>query len=557
MKKNYKDLKKQITDIDKVFESFNPKEEHQDEIKDLLMKYKTYKKVIDTTMCKRANLLLPSEENNEIEELKEKINVLKEGNRLLKIVDNFYEGLNFSKILNDIDNPVTLEEFNINIEKIINQLKEIGINLSERDFNYTLNVNRYMKVLFEEINKDDRSTLEKNMKKVFDSIYWDNHDILKDISINIKNMLRLNEKQIVEYSIKMKDKYFSDNGIDESTIEDQLDSLKYQRDDLIDTDKYNILNKFISGEYNVNDFLVSSDALSTNRNKLISEEIYNEMSEEEKDDFYKNVDDLCKNLFEYKSYEKYKYLVTNMKKIHDKKDQYKGIYEEKLKTIETINSDKKKLTDQLFKLNEKYLKISNKKTNLLFSESKKDKSLMDLAVSVKGVEQDINRKLNEIRVESANLEKTKFENLIADKINENCTVYDVLKLYKDNYIELLLAIKEKKKDIKEEELNEEINNFYDFINSPYMKIIKIMNFINLEEFNKIIEEKYKLFNFNIKIDKVESAAFKELEEACNFINFYDHVYKSGYSASTYKLILENKDKVIEDEKVVEVDEVLE
>ena len=556
MKKNYKDLKKQIDSIDKLIESFDPKEEHQDDIQDLLMKYRTYKKVVDTVMYKKANELLPNSANLEIDNLKEKINVLKEGNKLLKIVDNFYEGLEFSKILNDIDHPVTLEEFNNNIEKIINILKEIGITLSERDFNYTLNVNRYMKVLFEELNNNDKNTLEKNMKKVFDSIYWDNHDILKDISINIKNMLRLNEKKIIEYSTKKKNDYFNNNNLDESTIEDQLDSLKFKRDNLIDIDKFNILDKFISNEYNVNDFLDNSEVLLTNRNKLIDENKFNEMTIEEKEDFYKNVNDLSKNLFEYKSYEKFKYLVTNMKKIYDKKDQYKGIYDEKLKTIETVNADKKKLSDQLFKLNDKYLKTSNKNTSILFNESKKEKMLLDLATKIKGIEQDINRKLNEIRTESVNLEKTKFENLIASKINENCTVYDVLKMYKDNYIELLLAIKEKKKDIKEEELTSEINDFYDFINSPYMKIIKIMNFINLEEFSKIIEEKYKLSNFNIKIDKIDSPSFKELEDACNFIDFYNNINNSGYSASTYKLILDNKDNVIE-EKVIEVDEVLE
>ena len=80
---------------------------------------------------------------------------------------------------------------------VIKKFEEVGITLKLADFNYSIFVEQYMKVFFEERNNGNVKSTK--IKEKFEEVYWECSDIIVHIELNLRNIYLNNKANIDKY----------------------------------------------------------------------------------------------------------------------------------------------------------------------------------------------------------------------------------------------------------------------------------------------------------------------------------------------------------------------
>ena len=327
---------------------------YQEKLKELTNTYNDILKLIEKEMHIR-------EEKYQDFKINELINITKTKKENLYnnlyILDNTtpYEKSNLSKLLYALDNffDNDLESVNNIIKQIILIFKNINIELTIKDFNYTYYVNLYMTKFLE--NKS-----QEELKLCFEDIYFKAPTLFKQISLNFKYLYYTNIKKFLDYYKNLENKMLENTSSKE--IYNKFFNLNDEYLKLVLEDKYTISNKLINGEFNIKNYtkenIINTFKLFINKD-ILEENIIN----------YKDIMlKLLKSLIEYQGYLKYSFIIDDLKNKYNNKDKYKNISLDKYKELN-------KKQNNLFKINKKinkllYGRFKNKnKANLLITTS--------------------------------------------------------------------------------------------------------------------------------------------------------------------------------------------
>ncbi|MEG1309644.1 MAG: hypothetical protein RSD06_02050, partial [Bacilli bacterium] len=335
MKNNYEEILDRINLITQASSNIE-----KGKIENIKKEVLIYRELVLKALRALSEVNLPVIKNKQIDVLELQKNKYLEYFKLKKACQNFKESLGINKIIYEIDNPKTLEGFNSNLKKIIEILLNIEIKVNEESFTYTPYVTNYMKEFFKEYNKED---FNKNMKSSFDGIYWENNEILSDISLNIKVILNQNEKSIKEKSNIKLTNFIKEKSIDESTAIEKLDKIKFELEELKRIEPVNIKELFLLKGENPEDYTKESANIVEARRKFITDEAFNNLGADKKEIFFENIYDLYNNIIEFENVHKFSFMLDSLKTIFLQKDSIKGVYQNKLKTIEKQEKEKEKL----------------------------------------------------------------------------------------------------------------------------------------------------------------------------------------------------------------------
>ena len=144
---NFQEISKVVEKIDTEKEILsalprnNEKNEQKylEKVKELEKKYKKYKTEIREYLEKEYNSYIKVEENSEIELLKGRINTIEKVLYLLSDEKNSLEKMNLDRILYNLSRYYrnNLDDVNKEISECIRMFREVEINLTEDDFNYS------------------------------------------------------------------------------------------------------------------------------------------------------------------------------------------------------------------------------------------------------------------------------------------------------------------------------------------------------------------------------------------------------------------------------------
>ena len=141
-----------------------------------------YKNKIFEELKRRVNVLLPSNRNEYFTQEENKLESLKD----LLIYSNKYMSDNFKIGLYDLTSKlvknVSFDLLNDTIDKFISSFRAMNINLTIKDFSYTMYLKEYFETYFKTTDEVDR-------KEKFESIYWECPNLVDEIRSNMFNII--------------------------------------------------------------------------------------------------------------------------------------------------------------------------------------------------------------------------------------------------------------------------------------------------------------------------------------------------------------------------------
>ena len=285
-----------------------------------------------------------------------------------------------------MDNSNILEIFNNAVIDLLEILKSLNITVMKEDFNYTEYVNKYMAALLDNKDNNDYKLV---MKNVFDGIYWEEHEILDNVSINIKQIIANHEKQIKENTEKKLIEFVTLNNINTETAFIEIKELKNLIQDLKNSDPYYVKDLFINDKVDPYKYLPESEYIK----KIINyfNPNYDKLNLDSKKEFLNNAYSFKYNLDEYKEFMKYQFLITEVKELLQNKLSKKDVYPEIVRNLNKSLKERETLQKQYIKLMNSKEIILSKKANTYVTEKKKIRVYYHLSETGKEYYEDMKK----------------------------------------------------------------------------------------------------------------------------------------------------------------------
>lgn len=466
---------------------------YKERIEELLLTYNNDLSLIKEEINKRKKQYLEISKPEELSEIEKSLTSLSQEIPIIRDYSSPYEKSGLDRILYKLGHyyNIDLSLVNQNIQLAINIFKKVDIDLTSSSFIYSFYANKYLdKVLTTQKNT---TTYQEELKDLFESIYWKCPDIINHITLNFKYLYYLNEKKFKSYyetiSLSLKEK----------NINSSYQNLIIKKDNIINNNKYFLINSILNNEINPSDY--NKEKINKITEEIIPSGVYQE----------EDIISLYNTLNEYLKVSSLDYLINDLKSLLEKKSEYKGIYQKKRKEI--LKKEK-----ELFKENNKIIKLITK------NNIKKFNYYNNLS----------NNNILILKDLYEELEKDYFlEELL--KLNEDATILDLLTLASTNYNYLIELFKKKEKD-PEKEL-EKINSI---INSPYLNLVNNLYIKDEKDIPIIIIDKYNLYNFKLTKDMLKEENIKTLIQNLKYIITNIYLKNNNLDEDKIKFIKESE-----------------
>ena len=484
-------------------------DKYLEKILQLRKEYETYQEKIESIFKKRYKKATDVQNSKEVENLIIRLNTIENTLYLLSDEKTSYERMELDKIIYKIGRyyKENLQNINQQIEEVIQKFKKVEIEIDLSDFDYSIYVEQYMKVFFEEREKGNINS--SRLKEKFEEIYWKCPDLIIHIELNIRNLYFKNEIQIDKYYKKERNELLKKwQKTPEQVINLYLD-IKKQKMEKLAQDKKILLDKFLNAELNIKDY--AQEKVQANYLRILTPAKL-ETSQEE---IEKEIFELLNSLYEYKNYLHFKFIIDDLKKNYLQRENYKKVYDDIKKRIE---KDEKKLNKKMAK-------------NSLFRIKKKETKQTA----------EHNQMILDIKKTYKELDLNKFYNKIYSSLNENPSIYEVLNLANSYYSYLTSCMIKNDKTIVQEKIDEEVEKLNEFLKNPYNNIINNLTITEEKDIALIIKDRYKLLSFNIEKEDFTEKSIDEMIGVLENIVISINLKKSGLTVEDIEEIIALRD----------------
>lgn len=435
---NRKKYRTQLTSIKKKYEE--KKEETQGYI---ILKNGSLKKKYD----------IPHEDSltKQITDLEKKISYFNPYHDAYEILglDKLFYGLH-----KYYDNDLTI--YNNNTNKILDIFEQVGVSLKPSDFYFSDSIEKYLDVLIRERKNGNYNSVV--IKDTFEDLFWKNHNMMRYILLNFKQIYYANEKKFNDYVKKVQQEIISQYNSFDGLLEKYQDLIAKSNNSYL-TNRGVFYRKFINKEITTNDF--DKEKIE----KKVSEYFNNNVVKNAKETFLKLYASINEEMFIFRN----KFVLDEVDKLYKEKDSYKNL----------VSTTKKEIANIEKSIYKKRKKINGKG---LFKKKNNDGILT----------KEIEDSLVELDNKYDELDENRYKEKIGSMINP--TVKDYLLLGK-SYMFMEQITKEKEND-PDYYINDIEKNIY----CPYEVLVDNINYGNVETLNLIVYDKYRLLGLNLTTD---------------------------------------------------------
>ena len=477
-----------------------------------------YRNAVLSIMKDKAMSLMPQDKTQDYEVSKNLVSSLYDAViKSNKYLDYSFK-MGFSSIIEKIDDGISLSVLNNCLKEYISKFDAMNIKLSLDDFSYTMFTRKYMEEYFKS-SKDNDEELSNNMRRVFDSIYWECPNLSYQLRLNLIDILDKYKKEIGIYLDSNTTKLLHSFECNDINIVNKYIDERIKLGITKASDPYYILNSFLDGTRNIDDYLVGSEAREKNYNTYCNGN-YNDLSDSDKTKF----NDACKDLFTtlvlLKKYYRYMPIINDLLKKYPDKD--KNITEAKANDKELDASNKNRI-----KIYNNYLKANGVGFLAKYNPNEIKANKVKINEEVKKYSELYNKKLGyDI---SVNLDKF---------INESSSMYDLFMTAASSFDYLVKQLKLicSKEEDNEFDLDKEINLFFRFLYNPSNEFLRKIPCFSGNKIEDIVSEKYKLLGLNINSTDISKAQLDDTMSTITYINLIQNVNSSTLSLEDMNFI---------------------
>lgn len=443
------------------------------------------------------------------EDLEKQLNQLERLEKIKKIKDAMdnaktpYAKMKLDKSIHNLKRfyRKNLDTVNNEIKKCIELFSQVGVVLTVKDFNFTPYVNQYMSKIFSELQKGNFDSNAINAE--FEEIYWKCPDIITHIQLNIRYIFLKKEDCIARFFKDQACKTLNKIKVDSEEIDKEYNYLKQSYLDENKRQRKTIIDNFLNGYWSFKDY----DDKSVNRSyaKFINIEKVDKNNEE----VYNNLIKLLHNLYEYRNYLRFKYIFDDVKKIYSEeigKDTYKSVKKQIIKQGVALSKAGKNVKD-----------------------SYREKILTEIG--------ELYDKLDDIQVREK----------IHECLNEKSTLKDMGNAILPFYRHIFMCVIDNNKDITEPEINVEIEEFEEYIRSPYNVISESVLMLQDKDIPLMIKDRYNLFDIKITKDSLIESNLENLIVDLEKIENSHYIKELGLQLGDIEALYRMKNIIAENE----------
>ena len=408
------------------------------------------------------------------------------------------------------------------VDKIINEFIDkfelVGIKLTERDFNYTYYVNKYMKVF---LNVRENKENNESLNKIFEEIYWVNPDIISHIELNFRKLIRDNGRRFDDYIKRIRRDYSREYNIND--YRECIKELETAYEDLYKAsveDVGDIANKALEGEFDISQYLPTNKFRQSAYSSFISPDV----PLDNKDVMNKLCVTLTKLGANLKEYSEYLEIVPML-------TEFKTQYEKQTTEKDTKNSEIKAL-DNVIKKKEKELDGINRKV------FRKDDNR---ALKIESVSEA--KKLYPLYKQ---YDDEHIKSHIIQVLNPNMTISEVLDLYYSFDYYKKETIQNVYKLTSYNDIIEKSNLFDQFAMNPTNIIARGLSIFEDNNIPRIIANKYKLNNIQINEEDIVSDNITTLNSKISLIERINKIDNSDLTIDQIWFLAKSKEIIKEE-----------
>ena len=436
-------------------------------IQEMTAKYEYVNEMLLKDIENRFDELTAVDENEEIPKIE--VDILKY-NEAVKNTDkrSSYDKMGLDKISYNINGyyKSNLDRLNKELINCVKQFESVGIKLTANDFNISEYSKEYMEVLLQEAQ--DGQINSERVKDAFEKVYWKCSEVVSHLYVNIKYIYDKYENEINKFYQNKAEEVLQEFNATAEQIENARTELIKKKRKLEEIDNKIVLDKFFTGSLNINDY--KEDNYKRMYSELTSKEV-SDLSEAEKTEMDENIEKLDSNLGEYSKYCEYRFLVEGILNLRE--EELKKIEANKDKKVKKTEFDlmkenAKKLSTEIFKINEKLDKPAKGFFKKKESSDKKNSAVIlqrnNLILDLKKLYMDLDEEI--------------LKQNIVQNIDETSSLLDVLKLASNYYGFMARSMIKKNEEITDTEIGELAKEIRDFINFSNFAVI---NYVKISE----------------------------------------------------------------------------
>lgn len=487
-------------------------------INNKLTEFEDYKRKIYRIMADRVNNLMPVDKSEKFKQDADGLYRLENIIKFIGLGSNNYK-LGFCQLIQCIDGKeeVLLEKFNEVILEFINKFEIMNIEINVNDFSYSVFTKKYMEVFLNNLNNVEFKSL---IKTAFEDIYFECPDILKHLKLNLSYLLFKYKEQIKNYTNKHIKQLLFDVEVKKEDVLSLYSDTKSLFEEEYKSDPFNVLNSFLNDEIKIDDYLEDKNVRKNKFNKFTVNNDFSILTDDDKNKFSCNIFNLEKDLYCLKDYYRYEFIVKDLRNRYSKVNKTRGLYNNKLKEIISLESTREKLYKN-------YLRANG---NGFLAKYNADK--------VNVCKLKMNEQINKLYGLYEELYNLEIDNYLEESITEVSSLYDMFVVAYSSYYYLEKMFLEHFKNDDDFSLEEEIIRFFKFIYSPNNLFLRKLNGIDDLDLNSIVCDKYKILGIGINEEDMDKSNIDLLIEDIKFITLVYRVEKNTLSFKDIKFIYE-------------------
>jgi len=411
--------------------------------------------------------------DNRNKELDKYLYIIKLNNSYMN--SSYKLGLEF--LLSQISSNISLDTLKDILDRILSVFRSAGINITIKDFKYTMYCEKFMTEYFKE---------SANLEDTFHRLFFECPNLVLQLKYNIKKIIKDHEKELDIYTNKLLDQYLKEENCTKDDILKKYISDKRKYDDDYSHYDFNNLDIFLSGKKKIADYLDGAGKEKIFNTYDIKDD-FNSEDEKYKADFYKNCEELYNELLLLKDYYRYEDIIKDLIK------KYEGI-DKSITDYTKLEKDLNKEDGKREKLYSSYLKTIG--VGFLARKNREKEKIVCL---------DMNKEIDTIIKMDTDLDKYKISVNMKKYLNDASSIYDFFIVGFTNYPYLETQFNTMfSEDDEGYTLESECDRYFRFLTNPYNDFLRNVRALTNYDIANILSEKYKLLGLEIKDEDFKS-----------------------------------------------------